>query len=79
MSAGEFSVYTFTEDGFSTCMRSQVDAKSAVLWAHLLTVVPEWRRPHRVIITDGGDFCCFEWIRGKGVTFGTSMNDEAPS
>jgi hypothetical protein len=23
----------------------------------------------RVIITDGGDDCCFEWKRGEGVTF----------
>jgi hypothetical protein len=23
----------------------------------------------RVIITDGGDHICFEWIAGKGITF----------
>jgi hypothetical protein len=63
----EFSVWVFLPDDWHFPLAQFIDAKRAVEVAALAS-----RRDDavRVIITDGGDHTCFEWIRGKGVTFG---------
>lgn len=68
---GEFSVYQFFEDDSCERVREFVDeANAAAAFYHYThsagaligTTV-------RVIITDGGDDTCAEWIRGEGVTY----------
>ena len=68
---GEFSVYQFFEDESSECVRRNVDAEEAVNAAHHYcnSVGARMGFTRRVIITDGGDYCNFEWQFGKGVTF----------
>jgi hypothetical protein len=48
-----------------------VDAETAVTTAKRVTDSPAAQLGvvARVIITDGGDFTCFEWRAGEGVTF----------
>jgi hypothetical protein len=67
----EFSVYQFFPDEQWERVKSFVDAKTAVDCAHSLSTSVGARigTTVRVIITDGGDFTCFEWVNGKGVTF----------
>jgi hypothetical protein len=70
---GEFSVFQFFPDGSYEALRRFVDAKTAVEIARSYTLPT---RPavvagiiQRVIVTDGDDYCCFEWKNGEGVTF----------
>lgn len=68
---GEFSVYQFfPDDSYEEVLRF-VDPKTAVETAKRLTESLGGRMgtTQRVIIIDGGDFTCFEWQFGKGVTF----------
>lgn len=71
MSHGEFSVWQFFADGSQERVRERVDAEEAVNAAnhYCNSVAAKLGFVGRVIITDGGDNCNFEWIRGKGVTF----------
>jgi len=68
---GEFSVYQFFLDETSERVESFVDPQTAVETACRLTrsVGAKMGTTARVIITDGGDFTCFEWQAGKGVTY----------
>ncbi len=52
-------------------MRRFVGAEEAVMAAkHYTTSVgARLGLTQRVIITDGGDFTCFEWKYGEGVTY----------
>lgn len=79
--SGEFNVWAFDEQGYHTKVANQVDARAAVRVALVNTEAMQalgFPTPYRVIIEDGGGFTCFEWIRGKGVTFGASMEDAPP-
>ena len=69
--AGEFSVAQFLVDGRCEYVREQVDGKEAVEAAYHYThnVAAKLGLVERVIITDGGDHTCFEWLKGKGVTW----------
>jgi hypothetical protein len=68
---GEFSVCQFFEDGSYEYTNRWIDAETAVQRAKVLTttVGAKLGTTRRVIITDGGDCCVFEWQYGKGVTF----------
>ena len=68
---GEFSVCQFFEDDSSEYVRRNVDAEEAIKAARHYTdnVSAKMGLTKRVIITDGGDYCVFEWQFGKGVTF----------
>jgi hypothetical protein len=72
MSEKEFSVCQFFEDGTHEYVRRFVTAEEAMKAFHFYThnVASKIGTTKRVIITDGGDCCCFEWQFGKGVTFG---------
>jgi hypothetical protein len=67
----EFSVIQFFEDGSWECVRRFVGPEEAVKAAHHYThsVASKLGIVERVIITDGGDDCVFEWKAGEGVTF----------
>ena len=71
MSESEFSVCQFFEDDSNEYVRRFVSAEEAVTAArHYTTSVgAKLGTTKRVIITDGGDCCVFEWIFGKGVVF----------
>jgi hypothetical protein len=71
MNEKEFSVYWTDPDGNVQEELRWVDAKTAVDRAHHLAKGPASLLGivQRVIITDGGDCCVFEWLRGVGVTF----------
>jgi hypothetical protein len=68
---GEYSVYQFFANEDYEQVAVFVDAQTAVETAHALTTSIGGRlgTTKRVIITDGGDYCCFEWKHGEGVTF----------
>lgn len=69
--AREFSVHQFFPDGTSECVRDHVGPEEAVQTAHSFTTRPAAVLGiiQRVLITDGGDCCVFEWQFGKGVVF----------
>jgi hypothetical protein len=80
MSDNEFSVYQFFQDDKYEKVREFVSVEEAVRAAKHYTdnVAAKIGITKRVIITDGGDSICFEWIQGKGITFGgpqESTND----
>lgn len=66
-----FSVYQFFPDGSYERVRHFVSAEEAVKAAKHYTdnVATKLGVVERVIITDDDDFTCFEWLRGKGITF----------
>lgn len=70
---GEFSVCQFFEDDTYEYVRRLVDAEEAVTAARHYTdnVAAKMGITKRVIITDGGDCCVFEWLAGKGVVYPT--------
>jgi hypothetical protein len=71
MSDGEFSVAEFYSDGLHAYVKRWIDAESAVKLAKRCTEKAAARQGwiSRVIITDGGDCCVFEWQHDKGLTF----------
>jgi hypothetical protein len=73
MNDNEFSVCQFFEDKSYEYFKRFVGAKEAVEAAHFLShnVAAKMGITRRVIITDGGDQCVFEWKHGEGVTFPT--------
>lgn len=79
--ANEFSVYQFFEDGSYERVRDGVSAAEASTAAahYCESVAAQTGIVVRVIITDGGDCCCFEWRREQGVTFPPVSNTEESS
>lgn len=75
----EFSVCQFFEDGTSEYVRRHVGAEEAVIAARHYTdsVAVKMGLVTRVIITDSGDFCVFEWKHGEGVTYPTPEQRQA--
>ena len=73
MSADEFSVCQFFNDGSYEYVRRNVGAEEAVTAAKHYTenVAARMGMVARVIITDGGDYTVFEWKHGQGVTYPT--------
>ncbi len=71
MSENEFSVWWWDAEGYHHPELRWVDAKTAVERAKSMTERPAALMGviKRVIITDGGDFCVFEWKAGEGVVF----------
>ena len=71
MSGGEFSVVQFFENGMYEYVRRGVGAKEAVeASAHYCgSVGARMGVVTKVMITDGDDFCVFQWEHGKGVVF----------
>ena len=67
----EFSVCQFFQDGSYEYVRRWVSAEEAVKAAghYCASVGAQMGFVKRVIITDGGDLTCFEWVAGKGVVF----------
>jgi len=72
----EFSVYQFFENGQYECVRHFVSDQEAVkAFAHYTqSVGAKIGTTVRVIITDGGDLICAEWIRGEGIVYPTDDN-----
>lgn len=69
--SNEFSVYQFFPDGGYEKVRELVSTEEAVKAAkHYCTSVgARIGTTVKVIITDGGDCTCFEWLYGKGIVF----------
>jgi len=70
-SKGEFSVYQFFPDeSYSQEARFVAANEAAAIAKQLMrSVGAKLGTTVRVIITDGGDCCVFEWIHGKGIVF----------
>ena len=68
---GEFSVCQFLRDGSHEYVRRRVSAREAVdaAFHYCHSVGARMGMTTRVIITDGDDCACFEWIAGRGITF----------
>lgn len=79
LAAREFSVYQFFADGSQEYVLRFVPAEEAVVCASGLckSVGALLGTTVRVIITDGGDCCCFEWEREKGVVYPEEMKTHA--
>jgi len=71
MGQDEFTVWWYDPDGNHHKELAHVDAKTAVEFALEFPKRPAgWVGIiQRIIITDGGDFCVFEWKHGEGVTY----------
>jgi hypothetical protein len=71
MAEGEFNVFWWDPDGNYHKELSNVDAETAVKFAMDFPKRPAGLLGfiQRVIITDGGDFCVYEWKHGEGVTY----------
>ncbi len=71
MTCGEFSVWQFFPNDLQERVLQGVDEKTAVDQAWRLTQSVGGRLGiiTRIIIVDGGDDTCFEWITGRGVTY----------
>lgn len=67
----EFSVCQFFTEGGYEYVRRFVSAEEAMKAAnhYCTSVAVKMGMVNRVIITDGGDCCCFEWKLGEGVVF----------
>jgi hypothetical protein len=64
-SHGEYSVCQFFADDSHEYVRRFVGAEEAVQAARHYKI----GTTVRVIITDGGDFCNFEWKLGEGIVY----------
>jgi hypothetical protein len=75
----EFSVYQFLAGDICERVRSFVSEEEAVKAAYHYTrnVAANLGITKRVIITDGGDDCCFEWKKGEGITFPPELKDKS--
>ena len=71
MAQGEFSVYQWFPDDSYEQVYQFVDAETAVEKAmfYSTNVAAKAGFTKRVIITDGGDNCVWEWKYGEGVVF----------
>jgi hypothetical protein len=71
MNTGEFSVCQFFTNDSYEYVRKFVSAEEAVKAAHFYThnVAASMGIVERVIITDGGDSCVFEWKKGEGIVW----------
>ena len=70
--SSEFSLYWWNPDGFDHKELSFVDAETAFNRARSLIDSPAAEYLNvvrRIMITDGDDFCVFEWKHGEGVVF----------
>ncbi len=67
----EFSVYQWFVDGQREDVLRFVSMEEAVQTATNLarSVGAKIGTTARVIITDGGDCCCWEWLREDGIVF----------
>ena len=67
----QFSVCQFFEDGTYEYVRRFVSMDDAAkAFAHYtVSVAARYGMVRRVIITDGGDCICMEWVYGVGITF----------
>jgi hypothetical protein len=67
----EFSVAQFLADGSYEYVRRHVSIDEAMKAAthYMGNVASKIGITKRVIVTDGSDHICFEWINGSGVTF----------
>ena len=70
----EFSVVQFFEDNSYEYVRRFVSASEAAKAAehYIHSLGAQLGFVKRVIVTDGNDFCCFDWVNGKGVVFPAS-------
>lgn len=71
----EFSVVEFYDNGSHAYVERWLDAERAVILAKVLTH-DAGNNVNRIIITDGGDDCVFEWKRGEGITWPTGKSEE---
>lgn len=72
MAQGEFSVYWWGSDGSQHEELRFVDVETATERALDLPKKPFaciLGMLDRVIVTDGDDFTCFEWLKGQGVVY----------
>ncbi len=69
--SNEYSVWLFFPDDNYIYEKRYLTAEEAVTLAKECTERPAAKAGFidRITITDGGDFTCFEWQYGKGVTF----------
>lgn len=74
---GEFSVFWWDQSGSYYPEKRFVSAKEAVDTAASLVSRPAALigAIQKVMITDGGDCCNFEWQFGKGVVFGPGAGE----
>lgn len=68
---GEFSVYWWDPKDCYYAEKKYCGGEEAVKTARALVSRPAAKMGifKRIIITDGGDCCCFEWRYGEGVVF----------
>jgi hypothetical protein len=75
----QFSVCQFFNDGTHEYVRRFVAAEEAVTAARHYTsnVAARIGMTERVVITDGGDICVFEWKHGRGVVWPPRDGEQA--
>lgn len=72
---GEYSVFQWFIDGSREDVLRFVGAEEAVDTATRLATSVGGRlgSTQKIMITDGGDCCCWEWNHEKGMTFPTEF------
>ena len=67
----EFSVYWWDTSDNQIEEARFIGPQEAVETVKRLASEPSNLVVNRIIITDGDDYCTFEWVKGKGVIFPT--------
>ena len=67
----KFNVVQFLDCDFTEYVGCDLGINEAIELAHSYTTRPAARLGiiQRVMITDSGDNCCFDWQFGKGIVF----------
>jgi len=75
----EFSVFWWDKDGGQHRELSFVEAEPAMRAVKRLTSGPAFMLGivKRIVVTDGGDCCVFEWIKDVGITFPRKPEEQA--
>ena len=74
MDSKEFSVVQFFKDGKYeyVCRWVSIDDAVKAVKHFTTSVAVQMGMVERVIVTDGGDCICLEWVHGQGIVFPTN-------
>jgi hypothetical protein len=71
--ANEYNLIQYFQDGTWEYVRQNVSAEEAIMTSkrYVTSVAAKTGIVRRVMVTDGDDFCNFDWQYGRGIVFPT--------